>query len=69
MASIAFFFARIRRSFAAFYFLQDRLLAVDAVNRPQEFMAVRKALAEGRTADPAHLIDESIDIQQALSAQ
>ena len=57
------------RSFAAFYFRQGRLLAVDAVNRPQEFMAVRKALAEGRSADPARLIDESIDIQQALSAQ
>ena len=54
------------RSFAAFYFSGERLLAVDAVNRPKEFMAVRRALAAGHSADPAKLADESIDIQHAF---
>jgi 3-phenylpropionate/trans-cinnamate dioxygenase ferredoxin reductase component len=57
------------RSFAAFYFREGRLLAVDAVNRPKEFMIVRRALTEGRSADPAQLIDETIDIQHAFPAQ
>jgi len=57
------------RSFAAFYFREGRLLAVDAVNRPREFMIVRRALTEGRSADPAQLIDETVDIQHAFPAQ
>ncbi len=55
------------RSFAAFYFSGDRLLAVDAVNRPKEFMAVRRALTQGQSADPDKLADESTDIQQAFT--
>jgi len=55
------------RSFAAFYFSGDRLLAVDAVNRPKEFMMVRRALAAGMRADAEKLADESVDIQQAFS--
>jgi 3-phenylpropionate/trans-cinnamate dioxygenase ferredoxin reductase subunit len=54
------------RSFAAFYFSGDRLLAVDAVNRPKEFMAVRRALVAGQSADPAKLADETIEIQEAF---
>jgi 3-phenylpropionate/trans-cinnamate dioxygenase ferredoxin reductase subunit len=54
------------RSFAAFYFSGERLLAVDAVNRPKEFMAVRRALAAGHSTDPAKLADESVDIQHAF---
>ena len=55
------------RSFAAFYFGGERLLAVDAVNRPKDFMMVRKALASGMTADPDKLADDTIDIQQAFA--
>jgi 3-phenylpropionate/trans-cinnamate dioxygenase ferredoxin reductase subunit len=56
------------RSFAAFYFRENRLIAVDAVNRPKEFMATRRALAEGRTADPARLADNSADILEAFTS-
>lgn len=56
------------RSFAAFYFSGERLLAVDAVNRPKEFMSVRRALTTGQIADPEKLADESIDIQQAFTS-
>ena len=55
------------RSFAAFYFDGDRLLAVDAVNRPKEFMAVRRALTQGHNADPAKLADETVDVQEAFT--
>jgi 3-phenylpropionate/trans-cinnamate dioxygenase ferredoxin reductase subunit len=54
------------RSFAAFYFSGDRLLAVDAINRPKEFMATRRALGQDLSADPDKLADESVDIMQAF---
>ncbi len=57
------------RSFAAFYFSGQRLLAVDAVNRPREFMLARKALAAGQTANPDLLGDDSADLQQAFLTQ
>ena len=47
-------------------FAGDQLLAVDAINRPKEFMAVRRALTQGQSADPAKLADESVEIQQAF---
>ncbi|MDO8864218.1 FAD-dependent oxidoreductase [Haliea sp. E1-2-M8] len=49
------------RSFAAFYFSGDRLLAVDAINRPKEFMMAKRFLAEGKTADPNKLADENVN--------
>ena len=55
------------RSFAAFYFSADRLLAVDAINRPKEFMSVRRALVLGQSVDPEKLADESVEIQQAFT--
>ena len=55
------------RSFAAFYFSGEKLLAVDAINRPKEFMATRRALTTGQSADPAMLADEAVDIQHAFS--
>jgi 3-phenylpropionate/trans-cinnamate dioxygenase ferredoxin reductase subunit len=45
--------------FALYYFAQGRLLAVDAVNSPKDFMTCKRWLAEhkrldiGRLADPA----------------
>lgn len=51
------------RSFAAFYYAGDTLLAVDAINRPKEFMMAKRFLAEGKSADPAKVVDESIDVK------
>ena len=45
------------RSFAAFYFKGERLLAVDAVNAPREFMTARMTLSKGKTLDKAMLAD------------
>lgn len=49
------------RSFAAFYLAGDKVLAVDAVNRPQEFMIARKALTQGLPMAIENLADESVE--------
>lgn len=54
------------RSFCAFYLLGSRLLAVDAVNRPGEFMAARRALAGPVTIDFERLADESVALKELL---
>lgn len=54
------------RSFAAFYYKEGRLIAVDAINRPKEFMTCKRALAEQKTANPELVADESVDIQEAF---
>jgi 3-phenylpropionate/trans-cinnamate dioxygenase ferredoxin reductase subunit len=55
------------RSFAVFYFEGDRLLAVDAINRPGEFMAGKKLLMAGTRVDREKLADESIPIKDFLT--
>jgi 3-phenylpropionate/trans-cinnamate dioxygenase ferredoxin reductase subunit len=55
------------RSFAAFYFCEGRFIAVDAVNRPKEFMTSKRALTTGQTVDPQKLADDSIDIKDAFT--
>lgn len=55
------------RSFSAFYFRGERLLAVDAINRPKDFIVAKRFLAQGQSADPALLADESIDIQACFN--
>ncbi|MDP2324136.1 MAG: oxidoreductase C-terminal domain-containing protein, partial [Gammaproteobacteria bacterium] len=56
------------RSFCAFYLQGSRLLAVDAVNRPGDFMLVRRALAQPLTVDPDRLSDESVPLKDLLVA-
>jgi len=52
------------RSFAVFYFKGDRLLAVDAINRPGEFMMGKKLLMAGTRVDKKRLADESIPVAE-----
>jgi 3-phenylpropionate/trans-cinnamate dioxygenase ferredoxin reductase subunit len=51
------------RSFAVFYFAGERLLAVDAINRPGEFMMGKKLLLAGARVDKEKLADESIPVK------
>ena len=51
------------KSFAAFYLRGNRLLAVDAVNSPREFMLGKKLIAAGAEFDPQTLADESVDFK------
>ena len=51
------------RSFAAFYFKGERLLAVDAVNSPREFMLARMSLSKGMSLDKRLLADPEINLK------
>jgi 3-phenylpropionate/trans-cinnamate dioxygenase ferredoxin reductase subunit len=57
------------RSFAVFYFLGDRLLAVDAVNRPGEFMTGKKLLLAEARVDKDKLADESIPVKNLYTLE
>ena len=52
--------------FAVFYLKEGVLIAVDAVNRPREFMACRKLVPQRPTIDPAKLADESIPMKEMV---
>ena len=48
------------RKFAVFYLAEGRLLAVDAINSPAEFMVSKKLVAAKATPDPASLANLDI---------
>jgi 3-phenylpropionate/trans-cinnamate dioxygenase ferredoxin reductase subunit len=54
------------RSFAAFYLKQGKLLAVDAINKPKEFMMGRRLIMRGNTVDPAKLADEQLPMKDLI---
>jgi len=54
------------RIFAAYYFKGDKLLAVDAVNAPRDFMMTRMALTKGKTLDKAILRDPEAELKSAM---
>ena len=55
-------------SFAAFYMRAGKLLAVDAINRPREFMASKTLIAERAEVDPTQLADESLPLTAHAAA-
>lgn len=55
------------RSFCAFYLQGARLLAVDAVNRPGDFMAARRALVQPVPVDADRLADEAQPLKELFS--
>ena len=54
------------RSFAAFYFKGGKLISVDCVNRPQEFMLSKRVIAQNLKIDPERLVDEAIPVKELL---
>lgn len=54
------------RSFAAFYLKEGRVLAVDAVNRPKEFMTAKKLITERIEVNQGALANEDIPIKDLL---
>ena len=52
--------------FAMFYLREGVLIAVDAVNRPREFMACRKLVPRRPSIDPVKLADESIPMKEMV---
>jgi len=57
------------RSFAVFYFDGERLLAVDAINRPGEFMLGKKLLMAGARVDKEKLADENIPVKSLYTLE
>jgi 3-phenylpropionate/trans-cinnamate dioxygenase ferredoxin reductase subunit len=54
------------RSFAMFYFKAGRVIACDAVNRPQEFMLAKRLVAARCTTDPRRLVDEAVPLKALM---
>jgi 3-phenylpropionate/trans-cinnamate dioxygenase ferredoxin reductase subunit len=57
---------RAGRGFACFYFIDNRLIATDCINRPQEFMFSQKAIADQLALDPVKLADEHTPLTECL---
>ena len=56
------------RNFAVFYLKDGVLIAVDAVNRPPEFMMSKILIAQHAKLDPARLADETIGMKEIVKA-
>lgn len=56
------------RAFAAFYFLGPKLIAVDAVNRPAEYLGAKQLIQTGRSVAPAALLDMSKSMKEIVAA-
>jgi 3-phenylpropionate/trans-cinnamate dioxygenase ferredoxin reductase subunit len=56
------------RSFAAFYLLDGKVLAVDAINSPREFMLGKKLVAAGAHFAPDELADMNRDFKELATA-
>jgi 3-phenylpropionate/trans-cinnamate dioxygenase ferredoxin reductase subunit len=52
--------------FSVLYYRQGRLLAIDAVNRPADYMAVRKALGQGATIAPNRAGDAATPLKSLI---
>lgn len=57
---------KTERSFAAFYLKGGKLVAADAVSKPQDFMMAKKMVAEGKTLDPRQLADVSVSLKDLM---
>jgi 3-phenylpropionate/trans-cinnamate dioxygenase ferredoxin reductase subunit len=56
------------RSFAVFYIGDGRIIAADAISKPQDFAFAKKLVAEAVQVDRAKLADESVPLKSLLPA-
>jgi 3-phenylpropionate/trans-cinnamate dioxygenase ferredoxin reductase component len=56
------------RAFAAFYYKGERLIAVDAVNRPGEFLGAKMLIQSGRSLAPDLIADISRPMKELVAA-
>ncbi len=54
-------------SFAVFYLQANRLLAVDAINRPAEFILARTLIPREGTVDTARLADDAVPVKDLVA--
>jgi 3-phenylpropionate/trans-cinnamate dioxygenase ferredoxin reductase subunit len=55
------------RSFAAFYYKGEKLIAVDAVNRPAEYLGAKMLIQTGRTLAPDVITDASRPMKELVA--
>lgn len=60
--------SQARRQFAVYYLEGSRVLAVDAVNAPQDFVLSKRLITARAEIDPDRLADESVPIKEIVSA-
>ena len=56
------------RNFAAFYLKEGKLLAVDAVNKPQEFMLGKRIISNAQDIDVSGLADENVSLKDLIKS-
>lgn len=56
------------RSFAAFYYKNSKLIAVDAVNRPAEFLGVKSLIHKKLSVPPEIITDETRSMKEIVNA-
>jgi 3-phenylpropionate/trans-cinnamate dioxygenase ferredoxin reductase subunit len=56
------------RAFAAFYYKAGRLIAVDAINRPAEYLGAKALIQKGRTVSPDVIVDTSRPMKELVAA-
>lgn len=56
------------RAFAVFYYKAGQLIAVDAVNRPAEFLGAKALLQRGRSVPPETIVDISRPMKELVAA-
>lgn len=54
------------RSFSVFYYAEQRVIAVDSINRPAEHMAARKLIAAGGRIAKEQVLDAAIDLKSII---
>ena len=56
--------SRESRKLSVFYFKENRLVAIDSINRPLDHMIGRKLIAGGAPLTPEQAADESVDLKK-----
>ena len=59
--------SREAAKFAIFHLKGDRVLAVEAVNAPAEFMGGRLLIGQGRAVDRARLVDLTVSMKEVAA--
>jgi 3-phenylpropionate/trans-cinnamate dioxygenase ferredoxin reductase subunit len=55
------------RAFAHFYFAEDRLIAVDAVNKPGEYLGAKRLIEKNLNVTPETLADNSVPMKTIVA--
>ncbi len=55
------------RAFAAFYYKGEKLIAVDAINRPAEYLGAKMLIQTGRTLPPDVIVDTSRPMKELVA--